>query len=211
MTPSAARGEADARPGLRTRRRTRCARYIETRDRRRADASGDCARASRGDHVLAVGRSRAAYDMALDGPMSEDKTSVHSIADLLGKAKQQSAYLIVISAKSAGRHRADVQARQGRGGDGPLAPRRSSRSKTTASRASTPRCCSAPDGHFQLVDLGSTNGTFLNGMQGRASRRCTTATRSRSARNTVLKFSHPGRSSRSSTRRASTSRPRATG
>jgi len=33
--------------------------------------------------------------------MSEEKTSVHSIADLLGEARQANAYLIQISAKSA--------------------------------------------------------------------------------------------------------------
>ncbi|MBX7097505.1 MAG: GGDEF domain-containing protein [Myxococcaceae bacterium] len=95
--------------------------------------------------------------------MSEDKTSVHSIADLLGQAKQAStAYLIVIAARS--------QALVGK-------MVKLSRSEMVMGRStecnmqvedngiSRKHCkvMQAPNGQFQLIDLGSTNGTFLNG------------------------------------------------
>ena len=96
--------------------------------------------------------------------MSEEKTNVHSIADLLSNAQQQSAYLIVISAKSAA-------------GIGRMF--KLDRSETVLGRSSEAqfqveddgisrkhaKVVALGDGRFQLVDLGSTNGTYLNGLR----------------------------------------------
>jgi diguanylate cyclase (GGDEF)-like protein len=96
--------------------------------------------------------------------MSEEKTSVHSISDLLGQAQQQSAYLIVISAKSAagiGRmfklDRAETVL--GRSSDAQFQVEDDGISRKHA------KVVAIGDGRFQLVDLGSTNGTFLNGLK----------------------------------------------
>ena len=98
--------------------------------------------------------------------MSDEKTAVHLISDLLGSAapQQQSAYLIVISAKSAA-------------GIGRMF--KLDRSETVLGRSTEAqfqveddgisrkhaKVMSLGDGRFQLVDLGSTNGTFLNGLK----------------------------------------------
>jgi two-component system cell cycle response regulator len=97
--------------------------------------------------------------------MSDEKTAVHLISDLLGTAApQQSAYLIVISAKSAA-------------GIGRMF--KLDRSETVLGRSTEAqfqveddgisrkhaKVMSLGDGRFQLVDLGSTNGTFLNGLK----------------------------------------------
>ena len=98
--------------------------------------------------------------------MSDEKTAVHSISDLLGApaAQQQSAYLIVISAKTAS-------------GIGRMF--KLDRSETVLGRSTEAqfqveddgisrkhaKVMSLGDGRFQLVDLGSTNGTFLNGVK----------------------------------------------
>lgn len=97
--------------------------------------------------------------------MSEDKTSVHSIADLLGAAKAvNNAYLIVISAKSPA-------------GIGRMI--KLERAELVMGRSTEVNCqveddgvsrkhakvSQAPNGQFQLVDLGSTNGTYLNGIK----------------------------------------------
>jgi two-component system, cell cycle response regulator len=94
--------------------------------------------------------------------MSEDKTSVHSIADLLGKAKTQNAYLIVISAKSQATVGKMVKLDRpetimGRSQDAQV--------QVEDDGVSRKHCkvISSPNGGFQLMDLGSTNGTFLNG------------------------------------------------
>ena len=95
--------------------------------------------------------------------MSEDKTSVHSIADLLGKAKQtQNAYLIVISAKSQATVGKMVKLDKpetimGRSQDAQV--------QVEDDGVSRKHCkvIPAPNGGFQLMDLGSTNGTYLNG------------------------------------------------
>jgi diguanylate cyclase (GGDEF)-like protein len=96
--------------------------------------------------------------------MSEEKTSVHSIADLLGEARQANAYLIQISAKSAagiGRmlklEKAEVV--MGRSTEAQLQVEDDGISRKHA------KVILGPNGHFQLVDLGSTNGTFLNGIK----------------------------------------------
>jgi diguanylate cyclase (GGDEF)-like protein len=119
--------------------------------------------------------------------MSEEKTSVHRIEDLLGHAQQQSAYLIVISAKSA--------ASIGR-------MFKLDRSETVLGRSSEAQCqveddgisrkhakvVSIGDGRFQLVDLGSTNGTFHNGLKV-SSAPLHDGDKIQIGSNTVLKFS----------------------
>lgn len=96
--------------------------------------------------------------------MSEEKTSVHSISDLLGSAQQQSAYLIVISAKSAagiGRmfklDRSEVVL--GRSSEAQFQVEDDGISRKHA------KVVALGDGRFQLVDLASTNGTYLNGLK----------------------------------------------
>jgi diguanylate cyclase (GGDEF)-like protein len=98
------------------------------------------------------------------GAMSEEKTNVHRIEDLLSSAQQQSAYLIVISAKSAA-------------GIGRMF--KLDRSETILGRSTEAqfqveddgisrkhaKVVALGDGRFQLVDLGSTNGTYLNGLR----------------------------------------------
>jgi diguanylate cyclase (GGDEF)-like protein len=119
--------------------------------------------------------------------MSEEKTSVHRIEDLLGHAQQQSAYLIVISAKSA--------ASIGR-------MFKLDRSETVLGRSSEAQCqveddgisrkhakvVAIGDGRFQLVDLGSTNGTFHNGLKV-SSAPLHDGDKIQIGSNTVLKFS----------------------
>jgi diguanylate cyclase (GGDEF)-like protein len=96
--------------------------------------------------------------------MSEEKTSVHSISDLLGQAQQQSAYLIVISAKSpAGIGRMfkldKAETVLGRSSDAQFQVEDDGISRKHA------KVVAIGDGRFQLVDMGSTNGTFLNGLK----------------------------------------------
>ena len=121
--------------------------------------------------------------------MSDEKTAVHMISDLLGAdvPKQQSAYLIVISAKSAS-------------GIGRMC--KLDRSETVLGRSveaqfqveddgisrKHAKVMSLGDGRFQLVDLGSTNGTFLNGAKVSA-KRLEDGDKIQIGSNTVLKFS----------------------
>ncbi len=97
--------------------------------------------------------------------MSEDKTAVHSINDLLGTSRSKSsAYLIVISAKIAAMVGKMIKLDKnemvmGRSPDVPL--------QVEDDGVSRKHCkiAQSSSGHFQLVDLGSTNGTFLNGIK----------------------------------------------
>jgi len=94
--------------------------------------------------------------------MSEDKTSVYSVPDLLDSEHGQSAFLIMISAKSAagiGRmHKLDKsEVVLGRSSECQFQVDDDGISRRHA------KVCIAPDGKFQVVDLGSTNGTYLNG------------------------------------------------
>ena len=94
--------------------------------------------------------------------MTEDKTSVHSVADLLAAAGgRQSAYLIVISAKSAATLGRMVKIDRpevvlGRSQEATFQVEDDGISRKHA------KVVQDPVGH-SLVDLGSTNGTFLNG------------------------------------------------
>ncbi len=96
--------------------------------------------------------------------MSEEKTSVHSIADLLGQSKEHnSAFLIVISAKHpAGIGKMVKLERElimGRSTEANMQIEDDGVSRKHA------KLMMAPNGQYQLVDLGSTNGTFLNGIK----------------------------------------------
>src|SRR5687767_5396089 len=94
--------------------------------------------------------------------MSEEKTSVYSISGLLAKQQQQHAYLIVISAKSAatvGRmfklERAETTL--GRSVDAGLQVEDDGISRKHC------KVTVGASGVYQLLDLGSTNGTYVNG------------------------------------------------
>jgi diguanylate cyclase (GGDEF)-like protein len=94
--------------------------------------------------------------------MSEDKTSVYSVPDLLDNEHGQSAFLIMISAKSAagiGRmHKLDKsEVILGRSAECQFQVDDDGISRRHA------KVCPGPDGKFQVVDLGSTNGTYVNG------------------------------------------------
>jgi two-component system cell cycle response regulator len=98
--------------------------------------------------------------------MAEEKTAVHSIQDLMGAAKpQHSAYLIMISAKSAA-----LVGKMTKLGEGELVLGRSPDAglQVEDDGVSRRHCklVMSPNGlAFQLVDLGSTNGTYLNGLK----------------------------------------------
>ncbi|MFZ5471382.1 MAG: diguanylate cyclase [Myxococcota bacterium] len=119
--------------------------------------------------------------------MSEEKTSVQAITDLLGKSRQQNAYLITLSAKLAamiGRmFKLEIaEVVLGRSSDATVQVEDDGISRKHC------KVILGPNGHFQLVDLGSTNGTYLNGI------RVSMATlqdgdKIQIGSNTVLKFS----------------------
>ncbi|MFO0596597.1 MAG: GGDEF domain-containing protein [Myxococcaceae bacterium] len=97
--------------------------------------------------------------------MAEDKTAVHKISDLLGEAKRvNNAYLIVISAKSAATIGKMVKLDKGEFVMG-RAPDTQLQVEDDGISRKHCKITMAPNGHFQLVDLGSTNGTFLNGIK----------------------------------------------
>jgi diguanylate cyclase (GGDEF)-like protein len=90
----------------------------------------------------------------------DDKTMVHSVADLVSDAKNLNAYLIVVSGKtSVGKmfrlDRAEMTI--GRGDDTDIVLDDEGVSRRHA------KIISRGDGSVQLVDLNSTNGTFNNG------------------------------------------------
>jgi two-component system, cell cycle response regulator len=98
--------------------------------------------------------------------MSEDKTAVHSIRDLLGQGKQSttSAYLIIISAKNQALVGKMVKLDKGEVVMGRAPDVALSAEDDGVSRKHC-KIAQAPNGNFQLVDLGSTNGTYLNGIK----------------------------------------------
>ena len=97
--------------------------------------------------------------------MSEDKTSVYSVPELLDNESGQSAFLIVISAKSTagiGRmHKLDKaqEVILGRSTDCQLQVDDDGISRRHA------RVGIDQNGQFRVVDLGSTNGTYVNGVR----------------------------------------------
>ena len=96
--------------------------------------------------------------------MAEDKTAVHKISDLLGEAKANNAYLIVISAKVAATIGKMVKLEKGEFVMG-RAPDTQLQVEDDGISRKHCKISQAANGHFQLVDLGSTNGTFLNGIK----------------------------------------------
>lgn len=96
--------------------------------------------------------------------MSEDKTAVHRIQDLLSETKTTSAYLIIISAKTPATVGKMVKIEKGE-----LIMGRSPDTQLQCEDDGISRkhckLSVAPNGNYQLVDLGSTNGTFLNGIK----------------------------------------------
>jgi two-component system, cell cycle response regulator len=121
--------------------------------------------------------------------MSEEKTSVQRFADLVGQAQpsQHSAYLIVLSTRSAagiGRmHKLErPQTVLGRSSEAGFQVEDDGISRKHA------QVVRSGEGQFQLVDLGSTNGTYLNGLRVSTARLCD-GDRIQIGSNTVLKFS----------------------
>lgn len=96
--------------------------------------------------------------------MSEEKTSINLCSDLLTKARTQHAYLIVISAKSpptVGKMLKLEKAEHvlGRSTDASFQIEDDGISRKHC------KVLVEPSGQYQLVDLGSTNGTYLNGIK----------------------------------------------
>jgi diguanylate cyclase (GGDEF)-like protein len=96
--------------------------------------------------------------------MSEDKTAVHRIQDLLGEKRARTAYLIIISAKVAATIGKMVKLDKGEFVLG-RAPDTQLQVEDDGISRKHCKISATPSGHFQLVDLGSTNGTFLNGVK----------------------------------------------
>ncbi len=96
--------------------------------------------------------------------MAEDKTAVHKINDLLGESTTPSAYLIIISAKTPASIGKMLKLEKsefvmGRAADTQLQVEDDGISRKHC------KIAMSSSGHFQLIDLGSTNGTFLNGVK----------------------------------------------
>jgi diguanylate cyclase (GGDEF)-like protein len=97
--------------------------------------------------------------------MAEDKTAVHSIKDLLGASRKASnAYLIVISAKSAAMVGRMIKLEAGELVMG-RAPETQLQVEDDGVSRKHCKIAQGANGHFQLMDLGSTNGTYLNGIK----------------------------------------------
>jgi len=119
--------------------------------------------------------------------MSEEKTKVHSVSDLLGRAQQQSGYLIVISAKSAaGIGRMFKLERPetvlGRSADAEFQVEDDGISRRHA------KVVLGADGEYLVVDLESTNGTYLNGNRVQGQQALVDGDKIQIGSNTVLKF-----------------------
>jgi two-component system cell cycle response regulator len=117
----------------------------------------------------------------------EEKTLVHSISDLLSRTRQQSAYLIVLQSKVAatvGRmYKLDrPEVILGRSTEAALQVEDDGISRKHA------KVCLGPDHAYQLMDLGSTNGTYLNGDRVNVAR-LSDGDKIQIGSNTVLKFS----------------------
>jgi diguanylate cyclase (GGDEF)-like protein len=96
--------------------------------------------------------------------MAEDKTAVHTIKDLLGEAQTNAAYLIVISARSPALIGRMIKLEKGELVMG-RSPDLTMQVEDDGISRRHCKIAQAQNGHFQLVDLGSTNGTYLNGIK----------------------------------------------
>ncbi|HME89800.1 MAG TPA: GGDEF domain-containing protein [Myxococcaceae bacterium] len=119
--------------------------------------------------------------------MSEEKTSVYSVPDLLSAEQRQSAFLIVIQARSAagiGRmYKLDKsEVVLGRSAECQFQVDDDGISRKHA------KVSLGNDNQFQVEDLGSTNGTFLNGVRIEAAA-LQDGDKIQIGSNTVLKFS----------------------
>jgi two-component system cell cycle response regulator len=119
--------------------------------------------------------------------MTEEKTSVFRVDDLLSKGRKQSAYLIVISAKSSASIGRMYKLEQpeivlGRSVEAQFQVEDDGISRKHA------KLVLGPGGNYQLVDLGSTNGTYLNGYRVEIAE-LTDGDKIQLGSNTVLKFS----------------------
>jgi len=119
--------------------------------------------------------------------MTEEKTSVFVVPELLSKGRKQNAYLIVISAKSAASIGRMFKLEQqeivlGRSVEATFQVEDDGISRKHA------KLVLGPTGQYQLVDLGSTNGTYLNGTRVEIAE-LTDGDKIQLGSNTVLKFS----------------------
>jgi diguanylate cyclase (GGDEF)-like protein len=92
--------------------------------------------------------------------MSDDKTAIHQISDLLADTKKSSAYLIVVSGKTSIGKMYKLDRKEmvlGRGTEADITLEDDGVSRRHA------KVVVRSDGSVQLVDLQSTNGTFYNG------------------------------------------------
>ncbi len=91
--------------------------------------------------------------------MSDDKTMIKGVADLLAEVRKENAYLIVISGKSVGKmfKLAAVESVIGRSDDAEIRLEDDGVSRKHA------KIVKSPDGTVKLIDLNSTNGTYFNG------------------------------------------------
>ena len=91
--------------------------------------------------------------------MAEEKTQVQNIADLLAKVRNNNAFLTVLNGTSMGQS-FKLEAKElviGRSSEADIQITDEGISRRHA------KVVQKPDGTIQLVDLGSTNGTFFNG------------------------------------------------
>jgi two-component system, cell cycle response regulator len=96
--------------------------------------------------------------------MSEENTAIHSIPDLLREAAKKTAYLIIISSKTAATVGKMVKLDRGEFVMGRAADTQLQVEDDGISRKHC-KLSASPSGTHQLVDLGSTNGTYLNGVK----------------------------------------------
>jgi two-component system, cell cycle response regulator len=91
--------------------------------------------------------------------MAEEKTQVQNISDLLAQVRKNSAYLIVVTGSSVGKmfKLTNPEMVIGRSSEADISLTDDGISRRHA------KIVVRPDGSVNIVDLGSTNGTFFNG------------------------------------------------